>query len=44
MIRIMVVIEAEILLLDQISAASMRCKSAVSSVATFMPMTDGHVA
>ena len=43
-IGILAVTEAEILLPDQISAVPMGCKSAVSSVATFLPITDGHVA
>jgi hypothetical protein len=44
MMGILAVMEAEIWMLDQISAIPMGCKSAVSSVATFLPITDGHVA
>ena len=44
MIGILVVIDADIWLLDYISDSPMGCKSAVISVATFLPMTDGHVA
>ncbi len=44
MIGIMVVMESEIWLPDQISVLPMGCKSAVSSVATFLPIIDGHVA
>ena len=40
MIGILAVIEAETWLSGQISIASMGCKSAVSSVATFLPMAD----
>jgi hypothetical protein len=38
------VIEADIWLPDQISALPMGCKSSVNSVATLMPMIEGHVA
>ena len=44
MIGFLVVMEAEIWIPDQISDVPMGCKSAVSSVATFLPITDGHVA
>ncbi len=44
MIGILAVMESEIWLPDQISALPMGYKSAVSSVATFMPISDGHVA
>jgi len=44
MIGILVVMEAEIWLPDQISAVPMGCKSAVSSMATFLSIIDGHVA
>ncbi len=43
MIGILAVIEADVWLLDQISVSPMGYKSAVSSVATFLPMTEGHV-
>ncbi len=44
MVGILAVIECEIWLPDQMSAVPMGCKSAVSSVATFLSITDGHVA
>ena len=44
MIGILALMESEIWLPDQISAVSMGFKSAVSSVATFLPITYGHVA
>jgi hypothetical protein len=44
MTEILAVMEAEIWLLDQISVVSIRCKSAVSIVTTFLLITDGHVA
>ena len=44
MIGILDVMEAEICLPNQISVAPMGCKSALSSVAPFLPITDGHVA
>ena len=44
MIGILVVMDSEIWLPDQIYVLPMRCRSAVSSVATFLPITAGHVA
>ena len=44
MIGILAVTEVKIWLPDQISAVPMGCKSAVSSVATFLPIIDGQVA
>jgi len=44
MIGILVAIEVFIWLLGQIYVAPMGCKSALSSVAMFLPMSDGHVA
>ena len=44
MIGILDVMEVEIWLPDQISAVPMGCKSAVSSMATFLPINDGQVA
>ena len=43
-IKILAMTEAEIWLLYQISAILMECKSAMSSVATFVPITDGQSA
>ena len=42
--EIIVVIEAEICLPVRIVASPIGCRSAVSSVATFLPITDGQVA
>ena len=44
MVGILAVMEIEIWLPDQMSAVPTGCKSAVRSVATFLPITDGHVA
>ena len=43
-IGILDVMEVEIWLPDQISVVPMGCKSAVSTVPTFLPITDGYVA
>jgi len=44
MVGILDVMECEIWLPDQMSDVPMGCKSVVSSVATFLSITDGHVA
>jgi hypothetical protein len=44
MMEILAVMEADILLPDQISVSPMGLRSAVRSVATFLSMTEGHLA
>jgi hypothetical protein len=44
MIGVLAVMEAEIWSPDHISAVPMGCKFAVSSLATFLPIIDVHVA
>ena len=44
MVGIQDVMESEIWLPDQMSTVPMGCKSTVSSVATFLPIIDWHVA
>ncbi len=44
MMGILAVIETDMCLPDQISVSPMECKSAVSTVATFLAMIEGHVA